>query len=100
MMDCKFQEFIMLILEKLPQGVIYPQITQAPVSNYADFLNFFRGGHTVADNVGGSVIGASPQAGMLNIAITSGYFTQTRSVAIDYELLSDNFLTAAGTGLI
>ena len=43
----------MLILKKLPQGSIYPQITQAPVSNYADFLNFFRGGHTVDDNFGG-----------------------------------------------
>jgi hypothetical protein len=33
----------MLIKEKLPQGHIYPQITQAPI-NYFDFLNFFRGG--------------------------------------------------------
>ena len=100
MMDCKFQEFIMLILEKLPQGVIYPQITQAPVSNYADFLNFFRGGHTVDDNLGATVIAASPQAGMLNISITSGYLTKTRSVAIPDEFLSDIFLTASGSELI
>jgi hypothetical protein len=50
----------MLILQKLPQGHPYPQITQAPISNYADFLNFFRGGHTVDDNLGATVIAASP----------------------------------------
>ena len=30
----------MLIHKKLPQGYVYPQITQAPINNYADFLNF------------------------------------------------------------
>ena len=88
----------MLILEKLPQGVPYPQITQAPVSNYADFLNFFRGGHTVDDNFGASVIAASPQAAMLNISITSGYLTKTGSVAIPN--VADIFLTASGQELI
>jgi len=90
----------MLILKKLPQGVIYPQITQAPLSNYADFLNFFRGGHTVDDNFGATVIAASPQAAMLNISITSGYLTKTRSVAIPNEFLVDIFLTASGQELI
>ena len=33
----------MLIHEKLPQGAIYPQLTQAPISTYADFLNFSVG---------------------------------------------------------
>ena len=38
----------MLIDKKLPQGRIYPQITQAP-DTYADFLNSFRDGHTIDD---------------------------------------------------
>ena len=33
--------------KKLPQGAAYPQLTQAPLNNYAEFLNFFRGGHTI-----------------------------------------------------
>jgi len=41
----------MLIHEKLPPGHLYPQITQAPINNYADFLNFSRGGHTIDDNL-------------------------------------------------
>jgi RHS repeat-associated protein len=40
----------MLVKEKLPQGHIYPQITQAPI-NYFDFLTFFRGGQTIDDNL-------------------------------------------------
>ena len=90
----------MLILKKLPQGSIYPQITQAPVSNYADFLNFFRGGHTVDDNFGATVIAATRQAAMLDISIASGYLTKTRSVAIPDEFLVDIFLTASGQELI
>jgi hypothetical protein len=39
-------ETTMLIREKRPQGSLYPQITQAP-TNYFDFLNYFRGGHTI-----------------------------------------------------
>ena len=39
----------MLIHEKLPQGSLYPQLTQAP-TNYTEFLNFFRGGQTLDDN--------------------------------------------------
>jgi hypothetical protein len=42
----------MVNTKKLPQGMIYPQITQAPISTYRDFLNFFRGGHTIDDNLG------------------------------------------------
>jgi len=43
----------MLILQKLPQGINYPQLMEAPISSYADFLNFFRGGHTIDDNLAG-----------------------------------------------
>src|ERR1700688_3504461 len=90
----------MLILKKLPQGTIYPQITQAPVSNYAEFLNFFRGGHTIDDNLGATVIAATLQAAMLNISIASGYLTRTRSMAIPNEFLADIFLTPSGSELI
>lgn len=90
----------MLILKKLPQGHIYPQITQAPISTYADFLNFFRGGHTIDDNLGAFTIAATLQAAMLNVSIASGYLTKTRSMAIPDEFLADIFLTASGSELI
>ena len=48
----------MLIDKKLPQGRIYPQITQAP-DTYADFLNSFRDGHTIDDNLGATSIAAT-----------------------------------------
>ncbi len=90
----------MLILKKLPQGYIYPQITQAPINNYADFLNFFRGGHTIDDNLGATVIASTLQAAMLRIAIESRHLTKTRSVAIPDESLADIFLTKSGSELI
>jgi pyrimidine deaminase RibD-like protein len=90
----------MLILKKLPQGAIYPQLTQAPISTYADFLNFFRGGHTIDDNLGATVVAATLQAAMLNISVASGYLTKTRSMAIPNEFLADIFLTASGSELI
>ena len=71
----------MLIREKLPHVYVYPQITEAPISNYADFLNFFRGGHTIDDNLAATVIAATLQASMLKIAIASGHLTKTRSMA-------------------
>jgi pyrimidine deaminase RibD-like protein len=90
----------MLIHEKLPPGRIYPQITQAPINNYVDFLNFFRGGHTIDDNLGATVVAATLQAAMLNISVASGYLTKTRSMAIPNEFLADIFLTASGSELI
>jgi pyrimidine deaminase RibD-like protein len=90
----------MLILKKLPQGAIYPQLTQAPTSTYADFLNFFRGGHTIDDNVDAGAVAATLQAAMLKVSISSGYLTKTRSVAIPDEFLADIFLTASGQELI
>jgi pyrimidine deaminase RibD-like protein len=90
----------MLILEKLPPGSIYPQLTQAPIRNYADFLNFFRGGHTIDDNVDGGAMATTLQAAMLKISITSGYLTKTKSMAIPDEFLADIFLTASGSELI
>jgi pyrimidine deaminase RibD-like protein len=90
----------MLIHKKLPQGHIYPQITQAPINNYADFLNFFRGGHTIDDNLGATAIANTLQASMLKIAIASGHLTKARSKAIPNEFLADVVLTKSGSELI
>lgn len=90
----------MLIHQQLPQGTIYPQITQAPINNYADFLNFFRGGHTIDDNLGATVIAATLQAKMLEIAIKSRHLTKTRGAANPSESLADIFLTESGSELI
>jgi hypothetical protein len=78
----------MLIKEKLPQGHIYPQITQAPI-NYFDFLNFFRGGQTIDDNLGATVIANSLQANLLKAAIKSGHLKKTKNMAMPNESLAD-----------
>jgi pyrimidine deaminase RibD-like protein len=85
----------MLIREKLPHGQIYPQITQAPI-NYFDFLNFFRGGHTIDDNLTATVIASSLQAHMLKAAIDSGHLRKTKNMAMPHEFLADIFLTDEG----
>jgi hypothetical protein len=90
----------MLILKKLHQGAIYPQLTDAPINNYANFLNFFRGGHTIDDNMSAGSVAVTLQAAALNISIASGYLTKTRSQAIPDEFLVDVFLTASGSELI
>jgi hypothetical protein len=77
----------MLIHEKLPQGHIYPQITQTPTT-YADFLDTFRGGHTIDDNLGATTIAATLQARMLEIAIASGHLKKTRGAASPNESLA------------
>lgn len=89
----------MLIHEKLPQGHIYPQITQAP-DTYADFLNVFRDGHTIDDNLGAHTIAETLQAAMLKIAIKSGHLKKTRGAANPTESLADIFLTKSGAELI
>src|SRR5438045_3371063 len=89
----------MLIYEKLPQGHIYPQITQTPTT-YADFLDAFRGGHTIDDNLGAHTIAETLQAAMLKIAINSGHLTKTRGAASPNESLADIFLTKSGAELI
>ena len=88
----------MLILKKLPQGHIYPQITQAPI-NYTDFLNFFRGGHTIDDNLGARTIQDTVQYTMFNTAIASGHLTKLKNMAIPDEFLADIFLTESGSEL-
>src|SRR6185436_11014539 len=75
----------MLIKEKLPG--VYPQITHAP-TNYVDFLNFFRGGHTIDDNLDVTKIAETMQAGMLRAAIASGHLTKVKNMAIPDESLA------------
>ncbi len=81
----------MLILKKRPQGSIYPQITQAPIGSYADFLNFFRGGHTIDDNLGARTIQDTVQYQMFNTAIASGHLTKLKNMAIPDEFLRTFF---------
>jgi pyrimidine deaminase RibD-like protein len=89
----------MLIQKKLPQGHFYPQITQTP-GNYADFLDTFRGGHTIDDNLGATSIAATLQAEMLKIAVASGHLKKAKCMAIPDEFLADITLTREGAELI
>ena len=89
----------MLITKKLRQGSIYPQITQAPISTYTDFLNFFRGGHTIDDNLGAHTIQSTVQYTMFSTAIASGHLTKLKNMAIPDEFLTDIFLTETGLEL-
>ena len=90
----------MLIREKLPPGHIYPQLTQSPITTYADFLNFFRGGHTIDDNVSAPAVASTMHAAMLKTAIASGHLTWIKNVAIREEFLADVSLTKSGLELI
>ncbi len=89
----------MLIQKKLPPGHIYPQLTQAPIASYADFLNFFRGGHTVDDNTDLTTETHVHNA-MFKTAIASGHLTKTKNTAIPDEFLADVVLTKSGSELI
>lgn len=84
----------MLIHEKLPPGALYPQITHFS-TNYVEFLAAFRGGQTIDNNLTATSIAATPQAQMLQIAITSGHLTK-KGNPIQGEALLDIFLTDEG----
>ena len=88
----------MLIRDKLPQGYIYPQITHAPAT-YGEFLDVFRGGHTIDDNVTAHTIAETLQAAMLKIAIASGHLKKTNNTLFPSGLI-DVFLTKEGSDLI
>lgn len=90
----------MLITKKLRHGCIYPQITEAPITSYPDFLNFFRGGHTIDDNLGAYSIQNTRQYTMFKTAIDSGHLTKVKNMAIPDEFLADISLTRAGLDLI
>jgi pyrimidine deaminase RibD-like protein len=89
----------MLIRTPQPPGHRYPQITDAPI-DYAEFLKFFRGGHTIDDNLNAPRIAETVQAGMLKSAITSGHLTKTKNMVMPNESLLDITLTASGAKLI
>jgi hypothetical protein len=86
----------MLIHEKLPQGHIYPQITQTP-GTYGEFLDAFRGSHTIDDNLTAHTIAETLQAAMLKIAIASRHLKKTKGAASPNESLADIFLTKGRT---
>ena len=63
-------------------------------------MNYFRGGHTIDDNLGATVIANTPQARMLDTAIASGHLKKTKCMAIPDEFLADVTLTKPGSELI
>src|SRR6266566_6458733 len=83
----------MLIHERLPQGHLYPQLTQFP-ANYPDFLAAFRGGQTVYNNTY-LTTGNAVQTHLYKAAIASGHLT-TKGNPIQGEFLVDIFLTETG----
>jgi pyrimidine deaminase RibD-like protein len=89
----------MLILKK-SLGNPYPQITQAPTTTYVDFLNFFRGGHTIDDNVHAPAIAGTLAAAMLKCGVASRHLTKLKNWAIPDETLADISLTKSGSQLI
>jgi pyrimidine deaminase RibD-like protein len=86
----------MLITEGLAHG-IYPQLTQAPISTYEEFLHFFRGGHTIDDNLSGPATQQTEQYTMFRTAIISGHLRKSKNMAIPDESLADIFLTDSGS---
>jgi hypothetical protein len=90
----------MLITEKRPSGTTYPQLKQVPTNTYADFLNFFRDGHTVDDNLAGPATQATLQYKMLETATASGHLAKSKNRVNPDEFLLDIFLTEAGSELI
>jgi hypothetical protein len=89
----------MLIRKKL-LGNPYPQITQAPTTTYVNFLNFFRGGHTIDDNVDAPAIAGTLAAAMLKSGVASAHLTKLKNRAIPDETLADISLTKSGSQLI
>jgi pyrimidine deaminase RibD-like protein len=89
----------MLIRQKLPSGV-YPQLTQAPVRTYDEFLYFFRGGRTIDDNLTAKAIRDTVQHAMFTTAVMSGHLTRTKNSSIPDESLVDIHLTKTGLALV
>jgi pyrimidine deaminase RibD-like protein len=94
---------MMLISKPLAQGTIYPQLTQAPVTSYANFLNFFRGGQTIDDNLSTTATQSTEQYAMFRTAMTSGHLRRQGNPmqALGQGLcLVDIFLTEKGDAAI
>src|ERR1700733_2873054 len=89
----------MLIRQKMPSG-IYPQLTQAPTRTYAEFLNFFRGGLTIDDNLIANAIRNTVQHAMFTTALMSEHLTRAKNTSIPDEFLVDIHLTKSGLEII
>jgi pyrimidine deaminase RibD-like protein len=89
----------MLIQKKIPSG-LYPQLTQAPTRTYAEFLNFFRGGLTIDDNLTARAIRDTVQYAMFTTAVMSGHLTRTKNTSIPDEFLVDVHLTKPGLEIV
>jgi hypothetical protein len=71
----------MLLKEKSPSNR-YLQITDAP-TNYPEFLNFFRGGQSIDNNLDGdTAISRTVQASMLKSAVESGHVTRVKNMVV------------------
>jgi hypothetical protein len=81
-------------------GGLYLQITQAPITTYADFLNFFHSGHTIDDSVDAPAIASTLAAAMLKIGVASRHFTKLKNLAIPDETFADISWTKSGSQLI
>jgi len=93
----------MLIRTPLPHGSLYPQLAQAPVTSYHDFLNHFRGGQTIDDNLSTPATQSTEQHAMFRTAMTSGHLSKQGSplAALGQGLfLVDIFLTEKGAASI
>jgi pyrimidine deaminase RibD-like protein len=89
----------MLLKEKSPSNR-YLQITDAP-TNYPEFLNFFRGGQTIDNNLDGDTpISRTVQANMLKSAVESGHLTKVKNMEVPDESLLDITLTKSGQEFI
>jgi len=92
----------MLIRTPKPQGSSYPQLTQAPVTSYTDFLNFFRGGHTIDNNLDSRQTEATVQYNFLTTALASGHLAKQGNpfTGKDGAFVVDIFLTEKGAASI
>jgi pyrimidine deaminase RibD-like protein len=92
----------MLIRTPRPQGSSYPQLTQAPITSYTDFLTFFRGGHTIDNNLDSRQTQATVQFNMLTTALASGHLMKQGNpfTGKDGAFIVDIFLTDKGAASI
>ena len=90
----------MTLIRQKPPSNTYPQLTQAPIRTYDEFLYFFRDGHTVDDNMTTDVIRNTVQHAMLTTALMSGHLMRTKNASIPNEFLVDIQLTKSGLALV
>ena len=90
----------MTLIRQKPPSNTYPELTQAPIRTYDEFLYFFRDGHTVDDNMTTDVIRNTVQHAMLTTALMSGHLMRTKNTSIPNEFLVDIQLTKSGLALV